>query len=500
MGYRGWGIALAALAVVLSACSGSRSIPVAPSHGGGTTSPAGTPTPSATPSSSSSTSVAAVATALASVEAYYQTLPGTDPMSDVANVAAHMVSSGAFASATAGPGAISATLSDGTPVIVFTDRVADLLAPSDTRRRNGIVVGPPPGTSIGPATQHEVLFLVNELDSAAFTPANQQQFGQAFSNLAFKVPGRKSTSRPSRSKTSSPSAARTRSTFSISRRTEPWSAKAGRPAVLREHLEHARHRCLADAVRERSCRRTSDLRVRAPKNKNISTFTTFAFTPAFLIEHATFNPGAIVDNESCFGQSPLIATAVETAFQLAGAGQYLGWTKPVAGPSADQTDAFIFDRMLGEQSPVADRHGSVRRATHARRNVPLRCRSSKRSCRPRIAATGSASARRRTRKMRTPPTTSIRRLRTASTRASSFPISARRASRICRSNTASPRSGSSMSTSCRKPSWASTEPFRAARAASRSRMRRERTRPRSTWEPEEVLVRFRTRAPALRGW
>jgi hypothetical protein len=352
MGYRGWGIALAAFAVVLSACSGSSSIPAAPSHGGGTTSPAATPTPSATPSSSSSTSVAAVATALASVEAYYQALPGTDPMSDVANVAAHMVSSGAFASATAGPGAISATLSDGTPVIVFTDRVADLLAPSDTRRRNGVIVGPPPGTSIGPATQHEVLFLVNELDSAAFTPANQQQFGQAFSNLRFQGTGAQTDV-----------AAVTLENIVALGSTHPLDfldiATHGAVVTLKPGGPHFYINISNTPVTDASrMQYASDLAAGhltyafvLQKDKKISTFTTFAFTPAFLIEHATFNPGAIVDNESCFGQSPLIATSVETAFQLAGAGQYLGWTKPVAGSSADQTDAFLFDRMLGEQSP-----------------------------------------------------------------------------------------------------------------------------------------------------
>ncbi len=76
-----------------------------------------------------------------------------------------------------------------------------------------------------------------------------------------------------------------------------------------------------------------------------------AFTPNFLTAHVTFNPGAIVDNESCFGQSPLIAVNVRGILQAAGVGRYFGWTKEVDGDDADETDAFMFDRLLGEQSP-----------------------------------------------------------------------------------------------------------------------------------------------------
>jgi hypothetical protein len=82
-----------------------------------------------------------------------------------------------------------------------------------------------------------------------------------------------------------------------------------------------------------------------------STLPALAFTPTFLTSRVTFNPGAIVDNESCFGQSPLIAVTVQGILQAAGVGRYLGWTKEVDGDDADETDAFIFDRLLGEQSP-----------------------------------------------------------------------------------------------------------------------------------------------------
>jgi len=342
MSYRRVVIVLAALAAVHAT----------PTAGAPTTSPS--PVPSVT----GSASVAAVATALASVEAYYQTLPGTDPMSDVASVTAHMVSSGAFASATAGPGAISATLSDGTPVVIFTDRVADLLAtsaarrPSNARRPSGIVVGPPPGTTIGPPTSHQILFLVNELDSAAFTPANQQQFGQAFSNLGFQNTGAQIDVAPvTLENIVALGSTHPLDFLDIATHGAVVSLKPGGP----QFYANISNTVVSDASRALYAGDLAAGRLVyafvLTRDKTVSTFTTFAFTPAFVIEHATFNPGAIVDNESCFGQSPLVATAVETAYQLAGAGQYLGWTKPVAGSSADQTDAFLFDRMLGEQSP-----------------------------------------------------------------------------------------------------------------------------------------------------
>jgi hypothetical protein len=360
MSYRRFGVLLAAIAAGLSACSGNRSLPIVGVHA---TPTAGAPTtsPSPVPSVAGSASVAAVATALASVESYYQTLPGTDPMSDVANVAAHMVSSGAFASATAGPGAISATLSDGTPVVLFTDRVADLLATSDAlranttgnaRRPSGVVVGPPPGTTIGPPTSHQILFLVNELDSAAFTPANQQQFGQAFSNLGFQSTGAQIDVAPvTLENIVALGSTHPLDFLDIATHGAVVSLKPGGP----QFYANISNTVVSDASRALYASDLAAGRVLyafvLTRDKTVSTFTTFAFTPAFVTEHATFNPGAIVDNESCFGQSPLIATAVESVYQLAGAGQYLGWTKPVAGPSADQTDAFLFDRMFGEQSP-----------------------------------------------------------------------------------------------------------------------------------------------------
>ncbi len=76
----------------------------------------------------------------------------------------------------------------------------------------------------------------------------------------------------------------------------------------------------------------------------------YVFTPEYLTSHLTFNPGAIFVNNSCFGQNSLTAAAVVTTLQAAGVGLYTGWTKEVDGPDADETDAFLIDRLLGEQA------------------------------------------------------------------------------------------------------------------------------------------------------
>jgi hypothetical protein len=98
----------------------------------------------------------------------------------------------------------------------------------------------------------------------------------------------------------------------------------------------------------------------------------YAFTPAFLTQHLTFNPGAIFVNQSCFGQSPLIASAAHATLRAAGVGRYLGWTKPVNGGDADQTDAFLLDRLLGEQSPsITKLDEFIDQRTPAQRPFPL---------------------------------------------------------------------------------------------------------------------------------
>jgi hypothetical protein len=83
----------------------------------------------------------------------------------------------------------------------------------------------------------------------------------------------------------------------------------------------------------------------------------FAFTPDFVAEHVQFNPGAIVDNESCFGQSPSTAAAVAATLQAAGAGRYYGWTKTVLADDADGFDIFLYDRLIGVGSQAMVQSG-----------------------------------------------------------------------------------------------------------------------------------------------
>jgi hypothetical protein len=46
----------------------------------------------------------------------------------------------------------------------------------------------------------------------------------------------------------------------------------------------------------------------------------------------------------------LIATSVQNTLFAANVGMYYGWTKSVRGIDSDDSDAFLLDRTLGEQT------------------------------------------------------------------------------------------------------------------------------------------------------
>ncbi len=98
----------------LSACGGGSAAHFTP-HGG---LPA---TPSPVPTGAGSLSAVQVNSALAGVATTYATLPHTNPVSDISALAASMVASGAFSTAAATPGGITATLPDGSLALVFAD-------------------------------------------------------------------------------------------------------------------------------------------------------------------------------------------------------------------------------------------------------------------------------------------------------------------------------------------------------------------------------------------
>jgi len=409
MNARPFGVLLA-LAAGIAGCSGSpislvphagsgASAPtVRPSGVSGTAAPTGTatpagaqsptarpsgatPSPSPTPKPGSSGQLTPdqAAAALEGVETYYQTLPHTDPVADIDAVVAHMTSSGAFASATAGPGGITATLPDGETALVFADRLEDLTGSQTASARNrgvrraqGLCVVTDGPCGAAPVTAHEIAFFVNMVDHAAFTPQRQADFANAFGALGFPQAGYGiderginledidaiGTSRPLDFldvATHGMVAVDTNSGGYYYANLSTSPVNAAEKAAYAADFSAGR---IAYAIY---------LAFQGP-----ATLPSFAFTPDFLTTHLAFNPGAIVDNQSCFGQSSLIATAVQTKLQLAGAGRYLGWTKAVGATDADQTDAFLLDRTLGEASPsitTLDQYATQR--TPPQRPFPL---------------------------------------------------------------------------------------------------------------------------------
>ena len=345
-----------------------------------------TPTPSLTPtpiSSSAAANVAAVTAALQGTESYYATLPHQNIVTDLKTLAAHMVSSGAYSAANVSYGGITAVTASGTPVLIFADR-PDALGYGATPSEKTAAMQNRPASlrrDVSAPNDHEVGFLVNTTDTKAFNPSTQSNFDDAFqstfANTAYNVDVLNMTlesivalsghrldilsiathgmvslpvTQPTIAPTATPVAAYRNARF------RPTTAATAAPSSTPFYA------WLSDTPYSTSSLATYGadylagtiivgVRLQYPPS-NTGYFPTFAFTPAFLTSHLSFNAGAIVDNQSCFGESPAIIDGVLATLKVAGVGRYTGWTKAVAGDDADQTDAFIFDRMLGEQSPV----------------------------------------------------------------------------------------------------------------------------------------------------
>jgi len=328
-------------------------------------------TPSPTPAAGASGTPAAVP-ALQNVQTIYQSLPHTSVTSDLTALAAKMVSSGTFKTATIVPGGISATLPDGTPTLVFADRVENLGGAIASIRR-----AVPSGVSrhvraLGPANSHEAAFLINTIPQPAFKPARQQAFADAFSATLGSAPGYGTDDLDVSLEnivalgTGHPLDFLDVATHGIVGGTSPnivyyWLSTTS-------DTSDSEKTYAADIAAGRV---VSAIALTLSQGQN-QPLPALAFTPNFLTAHVTFNPGAIVDNESCFGQSPLIAVNVQGILQAAGVGRYFGWTKEVDGDDADETDAFIFDRLLGEQSPgVTGLDTFVSQFTPPQRPFPL---------------------------------------------------------------------------------------------------------------------------------
>jgi hypothetical protein len=300
---------------------------------------AATPSPSPSPTGSASAmSAAQINAAMQSVENYYEALPHQDLQSDLQSTAAFASNQSGFASAQAEPAGVIAALENGALAYFFADKGL---------YTTGQAAATPP-TVIQGGSPHEIAFLEYDYRDPAFVPSRQIAYAAAFAPAGYPT-----------------------ATY----RAEEGSASLDNVAALRnggvDFLDISTHGGVYQKPSGSQYFFLSTTPVTAANMQKWSAdlqsgnliygltlypsgyvaLATFAFSPAFVTSHVTFNPGAIVDNISCFGESPLIATSVQNTFFAANVGMYYGWTKSVRGIDSDDSDAFLLDRTLGEQSP-----------------------------------------------------------------------------------------------------------------------------------------------------
>jgi hypothetical protein len=352
-----------ALTCALAACSSGSSTLTPQPHGTGS-SPGMSPTPRPTATATSqptqagaTPNIAAINTTLQSTQTAYAALPHHDLQSDLQALATQMVASRQYATAVVSYGGITATLPDGTTTLIFADHAEELgygatPVPAMTSRQ------PRPSArlrvnSLSAATSHEVAFLVNQLDtSGAFEPGNQQAFATAVQRSGMPNPSYSADDLDaSLENIVALGSSHPLDFFALSTHgmvagpaSAPFNANLSTtPTLLDTYTTYAAdfaaHRIYASLLLQYPTRTTTE--------------TEFAFTPAFLAQHLQFNPGAIVDNTSCYSASPATIAATKATLSAVGVGTYIGWTKPVQGRDADQTDAYLIDRLLGEQKPSA---------------------------------------------------------------------------------------------------------------------------------------------------
>ena len=311
------------------------------------------------------------------VVATYQSMPHGNLSTDLDTLATLMLQSGAYTYAMHTSGGISALLSDGTPVLFFADHPESIGASSAaqargaaplsrlvrrsgatlTRNVTGLSEGP------GPATGHEIAILVNTTDTTgAFTPSRQAVFGNAFVASGFTNANGYDVDVLPITIDNIVALGQTHPVdlLNIATHGQVFGYIPTPGVTIPPNLPTQNYSNLSDTTYTASLlsQYQSDFNagnlligVNLFYPTSVGFYTEIAFTPTFVEENVTLNPGAVVINSSCFGQNSSIASAVSSVYQNAGAGQYIGWTKEVDGKDADETDAFLFDRLLGEQTP-----------------------------------------------------------------------------------------------------------------------------------------------------
>ena len=276
--------------------------------------------------------------AMQSVENYYQALPHQDLQADLQNTAAFASTQSGFTSAQADPAGVSAALKNGALAYFFADKGL---------YTTGQAAATPP-TVIQGGSPHEIAFLEYDYRDPAFVPSRQIAYAAAFAPAGYPT----ATYRAEEGSASLDNVAALQNGgvdfLDISTHGGVYRKPGGSQYILLSTTPVTG----ANMQKWSADLQSGNLIYGLPLYPSgYLALATFAFTPAFITSHVTFNPGAIVDNISCFGENPLIATSVQNTFFAAGVGAYFGWTKSVRGVDSDDSDAFLLDRTLGEQSP-----------------------------------------------------------------------------------------------------------------------------------------------------
>ena len=330
--------------------------------GGGSTSPEG----GGAGADPVAASFALYQAALVKGQTYWESLPHTDIASDLAAVANELKSSGVATDTYVSENAVTATLTDGQRFfLVYDDRDITSTLPAASGLGNATTRGPAgrkrrqaadtfPSL---PSTQHEIVFFVNMDDPRAFDVAKQATFWQAFTKAGFNTPA-----------------------YEVDGTGLLLDAiiEMGSSPHPIDYLSIATHGSVSCRSADTACQyhwvsntapdignwrvHFNDIQtekvggggvlklktVHDAESFDFSGAGEYWFTPEFLTAHLHFNPGAVVANPSCHGQNPIIAAGVATTFARAGVGLYSGWTGSADADDADQSDAYLLDRLLGE--------------------------------------------------------------------------------------------------------------------------------------------------------
>ena len=323
------------------------SSPASTAHPSPTPTASGHPTPSPTPTpvSTASMSAAQLNAALNNVGAYYETLPHVSVSADLQSVAGEMTASGTFSSAVVTQGGIDARFPNGMEAMIFADRPDDLSGAFDVveaRARPLATIAPAP---LSAPNRHEIAFLVDDSGDRAFNPTRTAAFAAAFPAVGFTAANGYGVDALSISlgNIQALGSGHPLDFLDINTHGSVGYNPAGVYWMMSttQITDAALATYSADIKAGRVVPSLGDFGNLGP---------TFGFNAAFLAEHLTFNAGAIIDDMACNGQNPEVTSGLQQ-LSSQGVGRLIGWDRPVEAMDSDQTDAFLLDRLLGEQSP-----------------------------------------------------------------------------------------------------------------------------------------------------